>query len=452
MADSGTSGNRSDQAGKTNHGDWHWPVLEAWPSELFVFGGATSDAAKQLLRHVLTLLGSSHQLSARDLAYSLAGRAGLLSAAEPSQLLQYAIVAGDLAELADSIKLALADQTSPTVQSRQVVEGQVALLFSGQGAQRVAMAGDLFAAFPHLRNRLAQAEQYLPFLFPPAALTDQERSDQRARITDTTVAQPLLGLVDLAIADLLRSFGIEADQVAGHSYGELPALVYAGAFAEDQLLYLSRARAEAILAAVGNDPGRMVAVRADAEQVGQVLAPLTDVWAVNLNAPRQTVVAGRSAAVADLLGKLDLAGLRYTELAVAAAFHTPLLQGADSSFAQVLEQVSFQQPAIPVWSNTTAQLYPTEPAAIRSRLAEHLVKPVLFTQQIEAMYAAGVRLFIEAGPGGTLTGLAAQTLKGRQLVTIAPDRAGSNGVTELLRALARYLATGRTIAMDQLFA
>src|SRR5207245_2683107 len=101
------------------------------------------------------------------------------------------------------------------------------------GSQRPGMLAELFLAFPRLGRLLAKGERWLARIFPPAAFTDDERAAQAAALTDTRVAQPALGIADLAVASLLASFGVVPDMAAGHSYGELAALCVAGAISED---------------------------------------------------------------------------------------------------------------------------------------------------------------------------------------------------------------------------
>jgi acyl transferase domain-containing protein len=282
----------------------------------------------------------------------------------------------------------------------------VAFLFPGQGSQRVNMAADLFMAFPEMRRLLDAHPEYEDILFPGAVFTAEEKKAQRAEITDTRNAQPLLGMVDLAIAERLRDFGVKADMAAGHSYGEIPALCFAGAFDASRLPELSRNRAESILSAAGDDPGRMAAVRTDKASLDELLKEEKAVWAVNLNGPKQTVVGGTSDGIEAFLKKLDEAKVPYSELNVACAFHTPLLADAEGLFAKALKTVSFRKPKLPVWSNTSAAVYPDTAAGIRKRLAEHVVNPVRFAEEAEQMYEDGARVFIEAGPGSVQTGLA----------------------------------------------
>jgi acyl transferase domain-containing protein/NAD(P)H-dependent flavin oxidoreductase YrpB (nitropropane dioxygenase family)/NAD(P)-dependent dehydrogenase (short-subunit alcohol dehydrogenase family)/acyl carrier protein len=431
-------------------------TLKTWPTELLVFRGATPEEARGLMEKITALCAINNRLALKDIAYSLSH----YNKDEDGQAIQYAIVADSVEELLARISEVMADASdasgasgapSKDVYALDPVEGKVAFLFPGQGSQRVNMAVDLFVLFPQMRRLLDAHPDYESILLPAAAFALAEKKAQRAAITDTRNAQPLLGIVDLAIAKLLEDFGVAADMLAGHSYGELPALCFAGVVAEDDLVELSRARAESILDVVGDDPGRMVAVRTDRETLDGLLEGETEVWAVNFNAPKQTVVAGTSKGIEAFLSKLNEAGVSSSELNVAGAFHSPLLAEAEGRFATVLKSTKLDKATLPVWSNTTAEPYPKAATAIKKRLAEHLVNPVRFTDELEQMYANGVRVFIETGPGSVLTGLTDKTLKKQTVVLIQTERDGAQGLRYLLQALARYLSTGRNIDFERLF-
>jgi malonyl CoA-acyl carrier protein transacylase len=393
---------------------------------------------------VQTLYGVNNKLSIKDVAYSLACH-------EEGKPVQFAIVASDRGELLSSLGAALEGIAVENVFPLSYIEGKVAFLFPGQGSQRVNMAADLFVVFPQMRRLLSEHPEYEEILFPHAVFSNEERRSQRAVITDTRKAQPLLGLVDLAMAELLQSFGIEPDMVAGHSYGEIPALCFAKAFDAADLVESSRKRAEAILGVVGEDPGRMAAVRVDGSKIETLLEGEDLVWAVNYNSPKQTVVAGSSEGIERFLEKLKKEDVAYDELNVACAFHSPLLAGADEGFAAVLEGIPFRKAELPVWSNTNAGLYPKTGAGIRKRLADHLVNPVKFTEEVQKMYEDGARVFVEAGPGGTLTGLARAILKDEEVALIQTERGGEEGLTYLLYAMAQYVSTGRSFDVKKLF-
>jgi malonyl CoA-acyl carrier protein transacylase len=289
-------------------------------------------------------------------------------------------------------------------------------------------------------------------MFPPGE-HGTERGRRAAALADTRVAQPALGVAGLAMADLLGRCGVRPDAVAGHSYGELVALAWAGSLPAGELVALSRARGEAILAAADpGDPGAMAAVRGGAADVRAALAERPAVVVANDNGPDQCVVSGPTAEVEAAVTALAERGLAARRLPVACAFHTPGLAPASAALAARLAEVAVAAPVCAVWSNTTAAPYDPDPAAVRALLARQVAEPVAFRAQVEAMYAAGTRVFVEAGPGRVLTQLVGRILGERPHVAVACDAAGDDGIRRFLLALAELAATGLPVDPAVLFA
>ncbi len=416
------------------------PVLDAWPTELFVFRGDTYEEAMELLRTVRAILLNSDTTQCRDLAYSL-----VCHSDKPVQL---SIVADCADDLLIKMDLALSGAGARGLYPLKPVEGKAAFLFSGQGSQQVNMGRELLVLFPFMRKLLREYPHYEKLLFPDAVFDEQAKKEQKENIRDTRVAQPLLGIIEHALAGLLRHWGIEPDMAAGHSYGELPALCFAGVFPDTALVALSEKRAASILDAIGEDKGMMVAVNAAGDVLETLLAGVEGVYAVNHNSSRQWVLAGTTKGVRTLIEQLKERKLSYRQLEVACAFHSPLLNGADLRFLSVLNELPMQAPRIPVWSNTSGGLYPTEADAIRGRLAEHLVKPVLFHQQIEQMAQEGAKIWIEVGPGKVLCGLVKDILGQEEGIWHTED---TQGLSHLLSVAASWLSTGRSMNLDRLF-
>ena len=336
----------------------------------------------------------------------------------------------------------------------------IAFLFPGQGSQKPGMLRDLALEFPEFRQSLEQAAQVLAgryprplasYIYPPAAFTPEEKQRQMQELTDTVVAQPALGAVEIAYHRLLARLGVHPAMTAGHSYAEYVALCAAGVFNEETLLELSAARGRAIQESVSGDMGAMAAVPADAATVAQALEGHPDIVLANYNAPRQTIVAGPTEAVKNALAHLDTAGLKATLLPVSCAFHSPLMQPARDRLAAALANVRYASPAIPVFSNTLAAPYPAAPEEIAQVLTHHLTSPVRFVEEIEAMYAQGARLFVEVGPKGVLSGLTRQILEGRDARILQTDRNDRSGLVQLLHVLAQLAVAGVSIELSELF-
>ncbi|SEF26278.1 Acyl transferase domain-containing protein [Amycolatopsis pretoriensis] len=316
--------------------------------------------------------------------------------------------------------------------------GKVAFLFPGQGSQRPGMLADLFVHFPELADLLRLAPDVAAKAFPPHPF-DAAEAQERA-LTDTRVAQPALGLVETAVADLLAQVGVRPDFLAGHSYGELVALSVAGAFDTDTLLRVSRARANAIADVA--EPGTMAAVKVSRDLLTSTLIG-PDVVVANHNAPEQVVLSGPVAAIERAIRRLRETGVTAQRIPVACAFHSPLVAKAGDLFAYELTREPIGDPRLPVWSNRTAKPYAGD---VKSELAAQIGAPVRFLDQIEAMYDAGARTFVEVGPGRVLTRLVKDILGDRPHAVVAcgPD------LTAFLTALKTLAQAGVDVRTERL--
>ncbi|WP_395106125.1 SDR family NAD(P)-dependent oxidoreductase [Actinomadura sp. SCN-SB] len=426
--------------------------ISAWPAELFLIRGAGRAAARAELDRLGVLLAPEPPASRprlRDLARTFAEGEGPV---------QVALVATGLDDLERKLAAAREFRPVPGVyvadEDRPENPGQVAFLYPGQGSQRPGMLADLFVAFPRLQRLLRlDGGRYADAMFPPAAFTPEEAERQRIALTDTRVAQPALGIAGLAVHRLLTALGVRPDLAAGHSHGELVALCAAGVFGEEDLIALSAVRAEAVLAAAGTadgtvsgDAGAMAVVAARLEEVRTVLTGVGEVVVANHNAPRQVVISGSSAGIDTALGVLREHGIRAKRLPVACAFHSPLVARASAVLRAELERRDLRSPAYPVWSNSGAVPYDTDPAELRGTLAGQVAVPVRFVEQIEAMYESGARVFVEAGPGRALTQLVGMILGDRPHTAVAvdapPEEGEGSGLERLLPALAKLAVAG----------
>ncbi|MFE4801348.1 SDR family NAD(P)-dependent oxidoreductase [Streptomyces sp. NPDC056708] len=389
----------------------------------------------------------------------------------PTDPVRLAVVATDTEDLAEKFAAATAlirqrpDTAFSTPTGIQYATGipapgRIGFLFPGQGAQYVGMGADLAMLSPDAQavwDRLGSAGfDGCPLhrvVFPPPAFTDEERAARRSRLAATEWAQPALAVHSLALLEVARGLGLRPDCAAGHSFGELVALHCAGVLDAESLVALARKRGTLMRdAAVA--PGAMLAVGADRERVAAVLAGigLDDVWPANHNAPRQVVLSGTTEAIAVVEKAFAAEDVDTRRLNTSTAFHSPLVAPAGERLSAFLSGIPLTEPRIEVYGNADAAPYPAPPDEVRRRLARQLASPVLFHDQIEAMYAAGVRTFVEVGAGTTLTGLVGQILGDREHAAIPLDRPGRSGVSSLHTALGRLAVRGIPLDYDHLWA
>ena len=352
--------------------------------------------------------------------------------------------------------------------------GRVAFLFCGQGAQYPDMGADLAMAFPAALDawdKLATEpfDGGVPLhevVFPRPAFSDDERLRQRQMLTATEWAQPALAALCVAQLRLADELGLRADCVAGHSLGELVALHAAGCYDALALIRLARRRGELMRDAsdASDEPGAMLAVAAGVEQVTALIADRPDVWIANINSARQTVLSGTVAGIEEIARLADegvdggvdegagagVGAMATRRLATSTGFHSPLVAPASPQLHKYLQDIDVSGPVIPVYANRDAGRYPDDPAEIRDRIAAQLSEPVHFADQIEAMYADGVRTFVEFGAGDALSSLVGQILGGREHLAVALDRRGGHGVTALQQAVGRLAVHGVPVNVQML--
>ncbi len=406
------------------------PVASHQDAELFLIEAETTDA---LLDRVKPL----REIAARISLAELTDLAATLAQQTNGGALRLAIVAATPAQLATRLESAESwlragiterlDVANETFLGTRRGDARIGFLFPGQ-ASPVYRDGGMFARrFESVRG-----------LYQTAHLPNGREA------TATSVVQPAVATASAAGLRVLAELGVEARVGVGHSLGEIAAMCWAGAIGEDALLNIAIVRGRAMMEVAGPS-GAMAAIEASADQVSAFLAD-DGVHVVGLNSPRQTVVAGESAAVGAMMDRARSRGFRVAGLPVSHAFHTPLMEPATAVLAEALLLHPFQPHSRKLISTVRGAAL-AQDEDLRDLLCRQITAPVRFLDALRSA-ADEVDLFIEVGPGRVLTDLAADSVK---VPAIALDACGPS-LRGLLAACGAAFVLGDSLNRDALFA
>ncbi|WP_312557802.1 ACP S-malonyltransferase [Empedobacter brevis] len=275
-----------------------------------------------------------------------------------------------------------------------------AYVFPGQGAQFSGMGKDLYENSELAKELFDKANEILGFDIK-SIMFEGSAED----LKQTKVTQPAVFLHSVILAKTLPDF--KPEMVAGHSLGEISALVANETLDFESGLKLVYKRALAMQAACEANPSTMAAILGLEDEIVEKACEEIDgvVVAANYNCPGQLVISGEIEAVNLACEKLkELGAKRALVLPVGGAFHSPLMKPAEEELAQAIEETTFNMPICPVYQNVTTTAV-TDPAEIKKNLIAQLTAPVKWTQSVQNMIADGATEFIEVGPGNTLQGL-----------------------------------------------
>jgi acyl transferase domain-containing protein/phosphopantetheinyl transferase len=447
---------------------------QQWPTELCLIQAESRTELIRQCEQVERFAAASPTVELKDVAYSLNSKL------RPESV-RLAIIASSVSDLSEKLARALPSLRDPRraeIKDPSGIyffdhplgkEGKVAFAFPGEGSQYVNMLSDLCIHFPLVRtwfdiierSFLRSGSKRLPshIIFPPPLITMGDEFN--AQLWDMDLGPATVFAANQAIFSLLFCLGIHPQATVGHSTGEYSALLGCGAIkwvqsGEEQLIqslhslnnvYEKCSTADSIptgtlLVVSGGEPGLAFSVL-DPKEKGLYLA--MD------NCPHQTILFGSEASIQKAAAQLRRKGAICSEMPFGRAYHTPLFQPFTDQVGGFFSNLNIVEPMCDMYSCATAAVFPRDPEQIRSLAISQWARPVRFRETIQAMYDAGVRVFLEVGPRGNLTAFIEDILSAKPHLAVAADVQHRAGTTQLNHMLGLLAAHGLSMYLHYLY-
>ncbi|MYZ39820.1 MULTISPECIES: type I polyketide synthase, partial [unclassified Streptomyces] len=410
----------------------------------WVLSGKTPEALRGQAARLLSYIQARPGLRPVDIGFSLAtGRSRFEHGA--------VVMADEPAGTVRALAALAVGEPDPLAFTGSVTGGRTAVLFSGQGSQRLGMGRELYGRFPVFAEALDSV----------LALLDGELGDSLREViwgedaellNATGFAQPALFAVEVALFRLVESWGIRPDFVAGHSIGEIAAAHVAGVFSLEGACRLVAARGTLMQALPAG--GAMVAVQATEEEITALLSEhgtQAQVSIAAVNGPSSVVISGDEDVVREIAARLERDGRKTTGLRVSHAFHSPLMRPMLDEFRAVAETVSFQEPTVPVVSNLTGGLASPEELCTPDYWVRHVREAVRFADGVRTLAEQGATVLVELGPDGVLSAMARESVPDGT-VTVPVLRKDRSEELSAVTALAQLHVHGVSVDWARYFA
>ncbi|MEM1168906.1 MAG: beta-ketoacyl synthase N-terminal-like domain-containing protein, partial [Cyanobacteria bacterium P01_H01_bin.35] len=363
-----------------------------------------------------------------------------------------AIIASNRQELVEKLQQYKQGELVAGIYSGEVTDDsstpKVVFLFTGQGSQYVNMGRQLYETAPPFREAINKCDEILSNELEESLLNIlyQDKNDTQASLLNQTgYTQPALFAIEYGLFKLWSSWGIQPSIVMGHSVGEIVAATVAGVWTLEDGLKLIAARGRLMQKLPSG--GEMVSVMTSESVVSNYTNSESEVAIAAINGPESTVISGTSLAIKAIVSQLEAKGIKTKQLEVSHGFHSPLMEPMLAEFEAVANQLTYNQPQIPIISNVTGKIA-DESIASANYWINHIRQPVRFAQGIETLNQQGAEIFLEIGPKPILLGMGRECLMGSKKLLLPSLRSGKPDWLQMLQSLGELYI--RSIQIDWL--
>ncbi|GAX59674.1 beta-ketoacyl synthase [Candidatus Scalindua japonica] len=446
--------------------------LSAWPAELCIFSAENVDELIAKLKKVASFLKRNSGCKISDIAATLVDN-------EIKCQHRLALVVKNADDFVKKINQALKRlQNNTRVSwstrnginySSKLLNGKLAFMFPGEGSQYLGMFTDLALHFEEVREWFGfwrglyndvPGETRTDIVFPPQSeLTELHRKNLEKKLYDMDVGSEAVFVAGQAMYTLLKSFGVQPDVMVGHSTGESSALVSSGAMDSKDLVQLAgfirelNAIYKNVLAEGKIPTGALLAVGALPQSTVEkhIAAVNNEVMIAMDNCMNQLVLYGSKESIKALQKKLCVAGGICVALPFDRGYHTSKFSDISKAFFDYYERIGLEPPAIPLYSCSTADLFPEDQQGVRKLAAGQWSKKVRFRETVTKMYSDGVRYFIEVGPSGNLSSFVNDILAKGEYISVATNQRQKNDLEQFLILLSLLYVNGKELNLEKLF-
>jgi malonyl CoA-acyl carrier protein transacylase len=451
-------------------------ALRAWPAELVILRADSREDLIATIEQYAAWMASDEAPDFTALAQSLAR--DLLPGGE-----RIAFVATDAEQLGKLLERAAKKLRDPKCQRIKDVagiywfseplglQGKVGWLFPGEGTQSLGMIRELDLNFPEVKSSLDWCDRVAESAPVPIETVsrftridpnaDPElRAKTEAELKQFDNAMFAVLMADTAVAAMFREFGVPCDAAAGHSAGELSALIATETMiAEDTIGQVvttmrflddreSSDEEGAVLLAIGTSRAVVEEILAEAQT--QSAEPLAARLAMD-NCPHQCIVVGLPDAMAIVEPIVAARKLMHERLSLARPYHTEMFAPYMGPLREMFEASEFRAPTVPMYACATGERFPDDPDSVRELVLAHWVSRVEFTRLLNAMHEDGVRVFVEVGPRGMLSSFVEDALRGKPAAAIPVDVPHRPGLVQLLHCLGQLVAHHVPVRLEHLY-